>query len=163
MNKYNIKYISSPFDWIYSEKITDIIQLIDNKFYGFTNIDNYNIQLIKENTFFGLNNALELNKRSNFMMKHKYYKIRLPHELEILDDILKFQIKYDKLIDEFYKYDNLTFIRLGKKDDINFLDQLIIVLKKYFANFKIIFVDISKYQTSNWQKNELSWDKIFNL
>jgi hypothetical protein len=160
MNKHNKKYILSPFDWIYCEKLSDIIKLIDNRFINFTNIDNYNLVPVKQNTFFGLNNVLEINKQSHFIMKHKYYKIRLPHELETLDDIPKFQIKYSKLIDDFYKCDNITFVRLGKTNDIKYLNELNNVLEKYFDNFDVRFVDISGYDTISWQKDELPWNEI---
>jgi hypothetical protein len=162
----NNNHLKSPFDWMFCEKITDIIELIDNKFNDFTKYENYELLPIKSTTFFGLNNALEIHKRANFIMKHKYYKIRLPHELETIDDILKFKTRYNELICEFYSYNNIydkiKFVRLGKEGDAVHINKLYEVLGKYFDNFVIEFVNVSKYVTTDWKKNELPWEDIFN-
>lgn len=163
INHENTNYYRSPFDWIYSENLNDVIKLIDNKFDGFLDFNNYNIVNCDSNKF-GLDDALNEIKFSNFIMKHKYYKIRLPHELYDISDLYKFKERYSKLIDHFYSLDKLgeqiIFIRLGKNKDYDKLPELEKVLSKYFNNFVIRFIDISNITTSSWKKNEINWQQL---
>ncbi len=163
ITRNNTNYYNSPFDWIYSENLNDVIKLIDNKFDGFLDINNYNIVKCESNKF-GLDDALNEVEYSNFIMKHKYYKIRLPHELYDLGDIYKFKERYGKLINYFYSLDELNekiiFIRLGKNKDHDKLSELEQVLNKYFNNFIIRFVNISNITTASWKKDEINWTQL---
>lgn len=185
IRKLNFAKEAFPFDWMKLEKVTSIINMIQNDFEGFCNIDQYEIFPQYANFMYNENeeesvdlvNLTEIpEKLSKFKMVHKKYRFTLPHEYDGEHlDIEKFKAKYTRRIERFRKYVKdskfeITFIRLGSFKDKKHMGTLSDVLDDYCKhdNFSIYYLNESLYElpkTENfiWTREHIPWLKILSL
>lgn len=169
LKQLNLRYNSYPFDWaaLNIKKINNTLK------YNFKNFNNLKIIKFSENHSYKFN-----NKQGSYILKNDYninfaHEFLHEYELHILKN--KFDIRISKFKNNKDNFIIFVLLNLEKNIDLE-LNNLIINLKKYFNNFKILY--ISNYQIkknnyiiphyidnnwSGWQFNHLNWyDIIFN-
>jgi hypothetical protein len=166
LRKLNIRYNSYPFDWAKSN-IKKLNRVLENNF-----IDYSKLRIHKYS-----NNHLDNihNIHGTYILKNSY-NINFAHELLDINDLNKLEYLFEKRINKFKKCKNnyIIFILLNLEINIDYeLDLLIHNLKKYFNNFKILYISnykikeneyIIQYNIDNywvdWKFNNLNWDDI---
>ena len=146
-----------------------MINILDNNFSTFLDIESYKISEIIGNNFL-LNNPDSKNSvYSQYKMKHNLYKIVLPHELLLLnhENYQNFHDKYTRRIARFYELEKsgkqIIFIRLGTFDDMKHLDKLELSLSRCFTNFKLKFINSNLLEKSvDWKRDNNDWRTIIN-
>lgn len=142
LKRIGIRDCSSPFDWVISEDIFKIIQLINNNFKDFLSI-----------------NYLEQNKNYPNYYKNIKYKIQFFHDFNehqaCEEQLPTIQEKYNRRINRLYEnikeptlfiryiYNQQEYDNIEKNIDIILKD-----LKKYNINNNIIFVANSDIKIS---------------
>ena len=164
LKKLNLRHFSLPLDWSYIKNISSVIEMFNDNFLSFLDISMYEIIKIKSNNF----SYNKTNEISQYKLKHKKYNIILPHELKSLDanEIQLFINRYDRRIKRLFELYNqptkIIFIRLGFTKELKLLDELNNSLSKYFSNYELKFIDLSKLEkTIDWKRNEINWIKYF--
>jgi len=164
LNQLKLRHFSLPFDWSYTKNLSSIIEILNDNFSSFLDISMYEIKEIESNSFPYL--VMDSSIVSKYKLKHKKYNIILPHELKSLDsyDIELFQNRYNRRIQRFIKLNDqnkkIIFIRLGITKELKLLDKLNESLSKYFINYEIKFIDLSKLgKTTDWKRDEINWSK----
>lgn len=173
--KYNMKSIALPFDWC-QISINQLIYVFENNFEKFSTFE-----IIKESTN---HNLIENNKiigKSSLILKNPY-NIRFAHEILSKYSLDEFIIKMTERIKRFIELkEKLTFVRIElspiKNDYTNKIQKLLVLLDKYFINYKLILIlpNIIKFDntkircytyeaySSDWKMNNLPWNSYFNL
>lgn len=169
LKELNLRYNSYPFDWAKCN-IKKLNEVLKNNFNNFSNLNIFKFSekhLYKFKTNYG---SYILKNDYNINFAHEFLN---EYELHILKN--KFDIRISKFKNNKNNYIIFILLNLEKNIDKE-LDELIINLKKYFNNFKILF--ISNYlikkndyilpfyidnNWSGWEFNHLNWyNIIFN-
>ena len=158
MDKLGLRKMSFPFDWVRTNNLCDITELIKNKFQFFFD----DLQIIDNDGDFPIINDFwdytqEINSKK---IKNKYFVF-----LHDNNHIQEFIIKYTRRIDRFYEIlsdDKIKkiFVRLSKKNETDEIIKLEKVLQIFSNNHKIINYIYDK-KIKSWQKDELNWQQIF--
>lgn len=169
LKNLNIRYNSYPFDWarINIRKLNSVLE---------NNFNNYCKLKIHKYS----NNHLDMinNIQGTYIVKNNY-NINFAHELLNIHDLNKLEYLFEKRINKFKNCNNnyIIFVLLNLEINIDYeLELLIYNLKKYFNNFKILYISnykikvnkyIIQYNINNdwldWEYNNLNWyDIIFN-
>jgi hypothetical protein len=185
MNNY--RYCSLPFDWIKSKSINSIINILKDNFSSFLNLDYLEIKEIPNNT----HNYLEAETTilikstdiaktgsissdqttySKYKIKNSKYNIMMPHEIKESFNNEKEDIvnRYRRRIERFNNLDNdykyLDFIICGSKISKSSLDELNKILVDKFSKSKVrlIYIDSSLIESSDWSRKEFEWSELFN-
>jgi len=150
--------MSFPFDWVRTNNLCDITELIKNKFQFFFD----DLQIIDNDGDFLIINEFWDDKKehNNKKIKNKYFVF-----LHDNNHIQEFIIKYTRRIDRFYEIlsdDKIKkiFVRLSKKNETDEIIKLEKVLQIFSNNHKIINYIYDK-KIKSWQKDELNWQQIF--
>ena len=169
LKKRNLRFAALPFDWM---KITidSLLDVLDNQFFNFLNKERWSI--IEQSANFNYVDDIDMvDTNSLLKLKHKDYKIILPHEAKNdiidLDEIMD---KYKRRIDRFneiIKSNKCKIIYVGI-DKINDLDKQKIIkcLDDYGCiNYKIKFIEYLNYPLIgdySWHRNWIPWNILYN-
>lgn len=165
---------SLPFDWIRVDNLGNIVEILENKFDGFADIDMMEIK--KQNDTF-INFDCEKsdceNIKSLCKLKHNKYKFIMPHEFINMDlDIINFKNKYDRRIKRF---NNICFDEKIKKNfiilvnndkelyKIKLLQETLLAYKCINFNIKIINNNNYLHLIDNnftWKRDYIPWETI---
>jgi hypothetical protein len=169
LKELNLQYNSYPFDWAKSN-IKKINEVLENNFNNFSNLSIFKFSETHLYKFKNNNGSYILKNEYNINFAHEFLN---EYELHILKN------KFDIRISQFKNNKNnfIIFVLLNLEKNIEIeLDKLIINLKKYFNNFKILYISnypikknnfIIPYYIDNewsgWSFNHLNWyNIIFN-
>lgn len=148
-----LRTYSFPFDWC-KISINKINQVLENKFDNFNKLKvikySNNHELLDNHNLINNQGSYILKNSYNILFAHELYKINNYH-IENLKNII------DNRISNFInaKNENIYFIIHQSSLDIISLNQLINNLKKYFTNFKIIYIT-NKYSIDSNLQSKLS-------
>lgn len=163
LNKFNLRTISLPFDWIDS-KLDFILDAINNDF-----IDFHILSIIKFS-----------HNHNSLLLKNKY-NIKFAHMISQPQQILLLQNKLLNRITKFKSIKSPVFIRMEhKKINNNYiitLNNLIDSLYTIFNDFSFILIIHNKYTihthhknitifyfsqfSQDWKRNDIDWLSIF--
>jgi hypothetical protein len=190
-NKYNIKYIESPFDYLRIKNINSVNNLINNNFIDLFNIDFFKlIKIESSNNFFNFK-----NKQNTYIYENTKFNIRFCHDFTTMIGTSEFDIEllhnhylYSIKINNFFKFiydhnNNFIFIRHELKhshinfDNINILINIINTFNNNFivkvivhnSNINYIYEPLNKYQILNipekfgldWKLSNINWNNYF--
>ncbi len=168
LNKLGLRYRSYPFDWTKSD-LKKINNVLENNFELFNNV---NIQKFSFNHQYI--DTIDSNKEIGSYILKNDYNISFAHE--VLDNIEKFKNKLEYRINKFksHKDDYIIFILINMTElKQNELTQLNNNLKKYFNNFKILYISDIDPKNKNviwinlnvpyidWKYSNFDWSSIY--
>lgn len=165
LQKYGLRTLAYPFDWIRTNNLKDIVNIIDSMFQYF--VDPAYLEVKEESSKFPLiGDDWNDDMSENIVLKHKMYNVVFPHDLKKDGDMTLIKNKYNRRIERFYdviKNENVKkiFIRVSNKCESS--EEIKNTLERYATNFEIKIITLDKKtKFSSWKKNELDWPKIFN-
>ena len=134
LERVGLRSHSSPFDWVLSLRFDKVIELIENNFENFLNIDY--LQQYRSNPSFYMNSKYDIHFYHDF---NKYKTL----EMQIKD----IEIKYKRRISRFYESikNKTLFIRYISSEEEcifieNNLQKILSIIKKYNKENDIIFI-----------------------
>lgn len=171
LQQHNLRYQSLPFDWIKVNNVQSIIEILNDQFFKFFDEKEWIVSHQSNNfDYFGIDIETINHIKSKLKLKHKTYKIVLPHE-SINDEInlsivLKKYQKRSNRFNELLKSNIIKKIYIGcngtpEKNK----DAMKLCLDNYGCiNYQIIIIDYDRYPTTDlysWHRNWIPWQKIF--
>jgi len=164
INKHNVNYTKSPFDWC-KTSLKQMIKVFENNFEDYNNLSYVKISL----------NHLSIDNKPSCILKN-IYGIQFAHEI-----VDKYEIDDYKniLLERIRKFISLKekeiiFIRIELENNNNNFTELLLLLDKYFDNYKFILISkinpkinkIIHYELPefiDWKFDNINWNQIFNL
>ena len=167
LQKYNLRQVAYPFDWIRTNNLDNIILLLESNFQFF--LDKSYLEFNEcSNKFPILDDNWNDEYSENIILKHKLYNITFPHEIkkdnQNLDEFIE---KYERRILRFNKVIEDSsikkiFLRISNKNNKVQEEKLFNLLKIKATNFEIKFIEINKKDKfESWKKDEINWIQFF--
>ena len=168
--QHHLRSFAFPFDWMKINNIHDLLDVLDKRFFNFLNKDKWIVSTQTPN-FNHIDDDIDTIK-SLLKLKHKDYKIILPHEaIGDTIDLDEIMDKYKRRIDRFNeiitssKY-KIIYIGIDKINDLD-KQKIIKCLDGYGCiNYKIQFIEYLNYPLIgdySWHRNWIPWNILFNL
>lgn len=166
LHSYGLRKNAYPFDWIRTNNLDDIINILQNNFQFFLDVDKYSVS---DKFPCMYDDDWNDDESKNYILKNNKYSIIYPHEIKY-DDIYdvhleSFKKKYQRRIERFSsvigdEHIKKIFIRISNKDE-NY-DLLKKVLDEICVNYELRIIKIDKKtKFSSWKKDELDWKTYF--
>ena len=172
LQKYGVRKMAFPFDWLRLTDIKFVIDLIQSKFQYFMEkeylIEDTDIDSTKFPILDGDNMTDDYKK--HIIVKNTKLNIRFYHDCESIEDIDNMIEKYNRRITRFYNIlGNINikkvFIRLSKnKDDERLFNKFI--NDSGITNCSMIYIFITNKmvrECKDWRKEELDWKHYLKI
>lgn len=173
LNKYGLRSIALPFDWMKINKIKTICELLNDNFSSFLDAENWIQENQSDNfNYFADECDEQVENKSLIKLKHKIHNIILPHESNQFEIKLAAVLsKYRRRIDRL-----LAYLRSSEKkrlyigvNKITELDKTLLsnaLVKIGAINCEIIYIVYSDYpyigtDDFNWKREYIPWVSYF--
>ena len=180
---YNLKLLklrkyAFPFDWVRVINFNNVTKLIQNKFYGFLDFNNFKFKEFSDKFTVDGKKGSYIYSNNYCSFYHEFNKLIEEHHFNM------FKEKYLRRIERFFNFMNsnneIIFIReeFGKlkiskiNNFINCINEIypdlnykLIIITNQKINFshKNLKFYYSKVRVTDWKRPELKWSDIFNL
>lgn len=175
LQKYNLRKIAYPFDWIRCD-FTNLCEILENSFEGFMD----DLTLINQSNCFPIslddNFPDNIDTNSDILIYKNKYNCKFYHDFNsdtIMEDVIN---KYQNRIKRFYELitnKHIIFIRDELKVNQINLGRLIKTLNKLCPSYHLILITDTKINNSfdnvynytskyiDWKRNNINWNQIF--